>query len=197
MEFVFKKIGFYFKEFIYRNVSARRVFWVMVLTYLVYGVILLIVIPELMAFTGGQPIFNILPFGYSDGYVNEILLKMGEEGRKAYMYHLVPIDIFFPFLFAYGNSILVGYLLNRLQALNGRFIYLCLIPVFASWFDYLENLGVMTMLIKYPDVTDPLIQFCNFFSVAKSLLVTLNFVMLLVILFLIWKRKKLLYDRRD
>jgi hypothetical protein len=68
-----------------------------------------------------------------------------------------------------------------------------LLPVFASWFDYLENLGVWFMLVKYPDVPNALIQFSDFFSVAKSMLITIYFAVLVVIFFLIWKRKKTLF----
>jgi len=194
MDHLLKKFSLYYSEFILRNIQAKWVIFWLVLTYLIYSVLLFIIIPDLMVFTGGKPIFNVMPFGYSEEYVKTILSMMGEEGRKSYLHHLIPVDLFFPFMFAYSNFILTGYLLNRLAALRGGFIYLCLLPVFASWFDYLENLGVMAMLMKYPEESNALVQFCDFFSVTKSLLITIYFGVLLMILFLIWKRKKRLFD---
>jgi hypothetical protein len=170
------------------------VFW-FALTYFLYSLLLFVVIPDLMNYTGGNPVFNIMPLGYTSDYVDSLLHRMGEQGRHAYLYHLIPVDLFFPFLFAYSNFILTGYLLGRLEALRGGFIYLCLLPVFASWFDYLENLGVMAMLVNYPNQSNALIQFSDFFSVTKSLLITIYFCVLAVIFFLIWKRKKSLFDR--
>lgn len=192
-----KKLNFYYKEFIYRNIGGKRVLYWFLLTYFIYGVLLLVVIPELMSFSGGKPVFNVLPFGYNVEYANSLLFALGEEGRRAYLYHLIPIDLFFPFLFAYSNAILTGYLLNRLQRLNSKIIYLCLIPVFASWFDYLENLGVMAMLLKYPNETELLVQFSDFFSVAKSLLITIYFAVLFALFFLFFRRKKSFVDKPE
>jgi hypothetical protein len=194
MERLLKRFSLYYTEFILRNIQAKWVIFWLILTYFIYSVLLFVIIPELMAFSGGKLIFNIMPFGYSEEYVKELLSTMGEVGRKNYLHHLIPVDLFFPFMFAYSNFILTGYLLNRLEAVRDGFKYLCLLPVFASWFDYLENLGVMAMLVKYPDESNALVQFCDFFSVTKSLLITIYFVVLLTILFLIWKRKKRLFD---
>lgn len=194
MERLLKRFSLYYTEFILRNIQAKWVIFWLILTYFIYSVLLFVIIPELMAFSGGKLIFNIMPFGYSEEYVKELLSTMGEVGRKNYLHHLIPVDLFFPFMFAYSNFILTGYLLNRLEAVRDGFKYLCLLPVFASWFDYLENLGVMAMLVKYPDESNALVQFCDFFSVTKSLLITIYFGVLLTILFLIWKRKKRLFD---
>lgn len=195
MKRILRRFIFFYQEFIFQNTGTKRVVFWFALTYLLYSVLLFVVICDLMKYTGGNPVFNIMPFGYSNDYVNSLLLRMGERGRHAYLYHLIPIDLFFPFLFAYSNFILTGYLLGRLDALRGGFIYLCLLPVFASWFDYLENLGVMAMLINYPLESNALIQFSDFFSVAKSLLITVYICILATILFFIWRRKKSLFDR--
>jgi len=193
MEKLLKRFSLYYSEFIFRNIQVKWVLFWFVVTYLVYSALLFIVVPELMTYTGGKPIFNIMPFGYSDEYVKGVLEMMGEKGRHAYLYHLIPIDLFFPFMFAFSNCILTGYLLSRLHALRGHFIYLCLVPVFASWFDYLENLGVMALLLKFPNDTDAWIQLASFFSVVKSLLITIYFLVLATILLLIVKRKNSLF----
>lgn len=182
MEGLFRKIIFYYKEFIYRNIGAKRVLIWFVFTYSIYALILLMSIPEVMSFAGGMPVFNIMPFGYSAEYAMKLLLTLGNEGRSVYLFRQVPVDLFFPFLFAAGNTLLIGFLLNKINRLKGGFIYLCLIPVFASWFDYLENLGVMAMLINYPENSTLLIHFTSLFSVAKSLLITVNFVTIFLIL---------------
>jgi len=196
MENLIKKLIFYYEEFLYRNIGGKRVLIWFVLTYTIYTLLLLVSIPEVMSFSGGMPIFNIMPFGYTDEYAMKLLFTLGNEGRNAYLFHQIPIDLFFPFLFALSNCILTGFLLNKLNHLKGNYVYLCLIPVFASWFDYLENIGVMAMLLHFPDVTSSMIQFSDFFSVAKSLLITLYFIVLFFILLFVL-RKKLLPKQID
>lgn len=185
MEGLYRKIIFYYKEFISRNLSGSRVLIWFILTYLIYALMLLVSIPRVMSFAGGMQIFNILPFGYNEGYAMKLLHTLGSEGRRVYLHQQILIDLFFPFLFAFGNCLLTGFLLKKLNYLKGGFIYLCLIPVFASWFDYLENIGVMAMLLRFPDISVTLIQVSSFFSVAKSLLITIFFVVLMVLLILI------------
>lgn len=188
MEGLYRKIIFYYKEFISRNLRGSRVLIWFILTYLIYALMLMVSIPKVMSFAGDMQIFNILPFGYNEEYAMKLLYALGNEGRRVYLYQQILIDLFFPFLFAFGNCLLTGFLLKKLNYLKGGFIYLCLFPVFASWFDYLENIGVMAMLLRFPDVSVTLIQVSSFFSVAKSLLITIFFVVLFVLLFLISKK---------
>jgi hypothetical protein len=180
-----RRIDFYFKEFVYRSIKRKRVLIWVVITYSIYAFILFVSIPSVLKFSGGLNTFNIMPFGYSSEYVMKLLFTLGVEGRHAYLFHQIPLDLIFPFIFAYGNCLLIGYLLNKINSLNGKLIYLSLLPVFASWFDYLENIGVMTMLLKYPNVSEFVIQITDFFSVTKSLLMNIFFVVLFAILVLV------------
>jgi len=180
-----RRIDFYFKEFIYRNINGKRVLIWVIITYLIYAFILFVSIPSVSKFTGGMSTFNMMPFGYSSEYVMKLLFTLGSEGRHAYLFHQIPLDLFFPFIFAFGNCLLIGFLLNKINSLKGKLMYLCLLPVFASWFDYLENIGVMTMLLNFPNVSEFVIQFTEFFSVTKSLLMNIFFFVLFVLFVLV------------
>ena len=182
MERLLRKFVFYYREFLSANIGGKKVLILFILTYLVFGLMLFVTVPEIMSYAGGMRIFNSMPFGYSVEYANNLLSALGETGRHAYLYNQIPIDLFFPFLFGFGNCLLLAYLLNKLDSLHLGYIYLCLIPVFASWFDYLENLGILAMLNSYPNTSPFLIQFSNLFSVGKSLLASIYFVILFIVL---------------
>ena len=182
MERLIRRIDFHFKEFIYRNISRRRVLIWVVITYLFYAFILLVSVPSILTYTNGMNTFNMMPFGYSSEYVMKLLITLGSEGRHVYLLHQIPLDLIFPFIFAFGNCLLIGFLLNKMNSLKGNLLYLCLLPVFASWFDFLENIGVMTLLFNYPNVSELVIQFSDFFSVTKSLLMNIFFFVLFVML---------------
>jgi hypothetical protein len=60
------------------------------------------------------------------------------------------------------------------------FYGLVFIPVFAGVMDYLENVGLISMLISQP--TTILVQLTSGFSVLKSMSTTLYFVILMIVL---------------
>lgn len=187
---------FYYREFLSANIGGKKVLILFVLTYLVFGLMLFVTVPDIMSYAGGMKIFNSMPFGYSAKYAETLLFALGEEGRHAYLVQQIPIDLFFPFLFGFGNCLLLAYLLNKLNSLYGGLIYLCLIPIFTSWFDYLENLGITGMLHTFPDTPLFLIQISNLFSVTKSLLASIYFVILFIVLISLGiKRLQLLRNR--
>jgi len=182
MERLLRKFVFYYREFLSANIGGKKVLFFFILTYLILGVMLFVTVPNVMSFAGGLKIFNIMPFGYSTQYAKDVLAALGNEGRQVYLYQQIPINLFFPFLFGFGNCLILAYLLNKLNSLYAGYIYLALIPIFASWFDYLENLGILTMLNSYPDTPNYLIQFSNLFSVAKSLFATIYYVILFIVI---------------
>lgn len=176
------RIVFHYKELIYRNINGGKVLTFLVLTYIVYALMLLITIPKVMGFSGGLKIFDMMPFGYSTKYANSLLNSLGEEGQHIYLFQQIPLDLIFPFLFGVGNCLLLAYFLNKLNRLKDKYLYLCMLPLFASSFDYLENFGIISMLFNYPNLSDLLVQTTSLFSVAKSLLTTVYFVVLIVVM---------------
>jgi len=150
---------------------------------------LTITIPQVMRFSEGMKLLDMMPAGYSAEYVNTLLNTLGEDGRNAYLFHQIPVDMVYPFLFAVSYCLLLAYFLDKLGKLESRLFYFCLLPLFSGFFDYGENIGIITMLNSYPDNSDLLTQVTNVFSVLKSAITTLYFVSLLVCLIAVGKRK--------
>ena len=160
-----------------------------VLTNLVYGFMLLITIPQVMSFSGGMKIFDLMPMGYGPEYAGSLLQKLGIEGRSAYLYNQIPVDLIYPFLFGITYCLLLAYLLNQLNSLKAESFYLCTLPLMAGLFDYLENLGIINLLVSYPHLSVHSIQITNFFTVFKSLLSTISFIVLIMILIIFGFKK--------
>ncbi len=167
------------KEIIRNNIQGKKVLILFILTNLVYASMLLLTIPKVMNFSGGMNILDMLPTGYDYEYVNSLFLALGKEGRAAYLYNQIPVDMLYPFLFGIGNCLLLAYLFNKIQKLNGPLIYLCLIPLFGSFFDYLENIGVIALLLHYPDFSNFSVTLTNYFTIIKSVLTTVFFMVLI------------------
>ena len=191
MRLLIRRLNFHIKELVYRNIEGKKVLFLVIFTNFVYGFMLLVTIPKVLSFSAGMKLFDLMPMGYDPDYAGELLDKLGVAGRNAYLFNQIPVDLIYPFLFGITYCLLLAYLLNQLNSLKDEYFYLCLLPPMAGLFDYLENLGIINMLITYPHLSVPAIQITAFFTVFKSLLSTISFSVLIVILVMVGVKKLL------
>ena len=170
------------KKLILRNLNGKRIFILFILTSIVYTIMLTVTIPKVMGFAGGMKLLDMLPTGYTTDYVNSLLTALGAEGRKTYLYQQIPLDLIYPCLFGITYCLLYAFIINKLGKQDSFLFYLCFIPVFAGFFDYLENIGIITILKSYPENSSTMSQLTNIFSISKSTLTTIYFVALLIAL---------------
>ena len=168
------------REFIYRNITGKKVLLLFILTNIIYAIMLIITIPQVMSFSNGMKLLDMMPAGYSAEYVKLLLTTLGEEGRSAYLFYQIPLDMIYPLLFGISYSLVLAYFLNKLDKLNGPLFYLSLLPMVAGFFDYMENMGIIMMLTNYPDVSDLAATTTNVFTILKSLFTTVSFTVLLL-----------------
>ena len=173
------------REIIAKNSSGKKVALLFVITNLIYAFMLLVTIPKTVAYSGGMKLLDMMPQGYDSEYVNELFSKLGKEGRDVYLFNQIPVDMIYPFLFGITYSLLIAYFLKKLDKLYTSFLFLCLIPIIAGIADYLENIGIVTMLNDYPDLSVVHISTTNIFSIIKSVSTTLFFIVLIVIIILV------------
>lgn len=182
MKLLIQRLNFHLKEWIYRNVNGKKVLLMLIGTNLLCGYMLLISIPKVLTFSGGMKIPDMMPTGYDPEYIFKLFEKLGEKGRDTYLYEQIPVDLFYPFFFGITYCLLIAYLLQRLQLLKSEPYYLCLLPLMGGFFDYMENFGIIHMLVDYPVVSISIIQTAAFFTVIKSLLSSICFILILVLL---------------
>jgi len=169
-------------KLIKRNLYGKKVLLLFILTNIIYAVMLTITIPNVMSFSGGLKIMDMLPTGYNPEYVNTLMKALGEKGRDAYLFEQIPVDMVYPLLFALSWCLVLAYILKKLGKLDGILFCLCFIPVFAGIFDYCENIGIINILNSYPTNSDLLSQTTSVFSVLKSSCTTLYFFILIICL---------------
>lgn len=156
---------------------------------MVYVFMLTVTIPWVMGFSGGMRLFDMMPMGYDPEYALLLLDKLGEAGRRVYLYNQIPVDLLYPLLFGLTYCLLTAWFLNKLNILKAEAFYLCLLPLLAGLFDYLENFSIIKMLISYPYLTDTVLQTGAFFTVFKSLFSTISFTVLIVLMITYMYRK--------
>ena len=169
-------------DIIKRNMSGRKISVLFILTNILYVIMLTITIPKVMSYAGGMNLPDMMPAGYSAGYVNSLLNNLGEKGRDVYLYNQIPLDMIYPFLFGTTYCLLLAFIIKKLGKKESNLFYLCYIPLFAGLFDYFENIGIIMLLVSYPDNAIILSQTTNIFSVLKSTFTTISFIILIICL---------------
>lgn len=173
------------KKIIVRNATGKKVLLLFILTSAVYLIMMTVTIPNTMAFSGGLKILDMMPGGYDTTYINTLFVALGENGRKTYLYHQIPVDMVYPFLFGISYCLLMGYFLEKLGKIKSSYFLLCLLPLIAGTADYLENFGIIVLLNTYPEQTMASMGLTSAFSLFKSITTTLSFLVLLGILLLL------------
>lgn len=136
-----------------------------------YIVMLTITIPCVQYFANGEQVPDLLPMGYSSGYLYSFLNIIGEEGRNAYLIQL-GIDVIYPFSLSY--VLYIGFSRYFADRKNlARTITIAL-----TWsimiFDYLENLMIFLQIFFFPDPIHILGTMAPVFSIIKSMATTIT-----------------------
>ncbi len=173
------------KEIIQRNISGKKVLLFFILTNLVYLIMLTITIPKTMEFSNGMKLLDMIPTGYNAEYIFTLFRTLGEDGRRVYLFNQIPVDMIYPGLFGISYCLIIAYFLNKLNKLNSGFFYLCILPIIAGFADYLENIGIITLLNNYPNLSQNLMSATNIFSIIKSTTTTILFIAIIIILIML------------
>jgi hypothetical protein len=168
------------RNLIKRHLIGSRILILFILSIAVYVFMLTVTIPEVMNYSGGMKLLDMMPTGYNAEYINTLLKALTENGRHAYLFHQIPVDMVYPILFAVSNCLILAYFLNKLKVLDSLLFFFCFLPLLAGLFDYLENIEIITMLKTFPNNPPLLSQTTNVFSVLKSGFTTFYFIVLII-----------------
>lgn len=155
------------KSFIYflTTYTTKRNITIGIILIVIFNVMLLPKFPKLVS-TKKVAVKSILDlkFSYTADTVYTIFEDLGEIGRNAYQSSEIIIDFPYAIIYGFTYAFLILFLLkiNKLYKLY----YLSLVPFFISWFDILENTGILIMLSKYPTKLETI---CNLTSTFTSL----------------------------
>jgi hypothetical protein len=106
-------------------------------------------IAELIRITGGVGAPDMEIFCTPD-QVYAFLAVMGEAGRAFYLTHIALLDMLVPFFYALFLSTAITWFLNRWLPAGSRWHRLNVVPVIGGICDYLENFGIIAMILAWP-----------------------------------------------
>jgi hypothetical protein len=162
-----------------KNLQGKKVLMLFILTNLIYAIMLGLTIPIVSGYAAGLKLLDMMPMGYDFDYVNTLFNTLGPKGREMYLYRQLPVDMVYPALFGISYCLLLAFFLKKLNKFNSKLFYLCLLPLFTGLADYMENIGIINLLTTYPNLTSGIVTTTAFFSLFKSSITTLYFLILM------------------
>lgn len=179
------------------KLNGELVILLFAVTSIVYTIMLTITIPQVMSYSGGMKLLDMIPAGYDAAYVDALLNAIGEKGRDAYLFNQIPVDMVYPLFFGVSYCLIFAYILKKLEKVDSKLFYICFLPLLAGLFDYCENIGIITLLKSYPDNSKLLAQTTNVFSVLKSSFTTIYFILLISSLIVLGFKKLPVKDKSN
>lgn len=149
--------------------------WVIVFLFLVIAI-------NAFALPVIYPRFETLDLqsSYSPERAYQLIASYGEEGRQYYTLIELTLDAIYPLLSALMFSSLTIFLFRRVFPLNSFWQKLPLLGLIVMLVDYLENTGIVVMLLSYPRRLDLVAQAANMFTVAKFGLSQLELILIVI-----------------
>ena len=145
---------------------------------LAYLFMLLVTLPHLLRLSGGSPIPDLMPGGYTAQQLHELFERLGEQGRAFSLGVQLPLDTVFASLLAIACARADLGLLRRLGVRPAPRRTLLALPIVAGLLDYLENLCIAAMLLRHPAPPGALAVASSTATVLKSPLVSCSLVLL-------------------
>jgi len=105
----------------------------------------------IMAFAANNHVTPLdLMFFYTPTQAFEMMEKYGEAGRAVYLKIELTADIIYPIIYTLFYGLLISWLFQRGFRSNSNMQKWNVMPVGAWFFDLLENVGIVSMLVIYP-----------------------------------------------
>jgi len=172
------------RRFLEKYLNSKTLIIFGTLTIIIYIFMLWVSMPKIAIYSDGMPMFDMMFSGYDQNYALKFMKTLGEEGRNAYLFPQLTIDLFFPLAYVPTFILLICIFLKKTNLFSKPIFYISLLPLFTGIFDYGENLSVIFMLCSFPYVSQSITEFSSMCTVLKS--TTLMADMLLIALCFIW-----------
>lgn len=128
--------------------------WRVILLMIAESLMMFYIMPVaagIMAFAANNSVMPLdLMFFYTPAQAFEMMDKYGEAGRSIYLRIELTADIIYPIIYTLFFGLLLSWLFQRAFNPESPMQKWNVMPVGAWFFDLLENVGIVSMLMMYP-----------------------------------------------
>lgn len=131
-------------------------------------------------------------FHYTAEKAYQMLNAYGAQGREVYLWGIAPVDIAIPIIYSLFFAVLISFIFQRTFSPTNPIQYLSLLPFVMAIADYVENTGIVSMLLAYPVRLEVVATIAGYFTSIKQIIFPLILVAVLMgIVAWVWKRVSL------
>ena len=120
---------------------------------------------RITALSGGLGVPDLL-HGFTADDLHARFEAFGDEGRALY-FRAELVDLVYPLVYGFFFAFLIALAARRLLREDSPWRLLCLLPLAATFLDYLENACFFTLLLRWPTRADAVAQLASAFNLGK------------------------------
>jgi len=154
-------------DFINKRARGGSVLLWFVIQLTIFTVFITLLSPRFKEFSSGIETLDLTNF-YSVTYVQELFKSTSIAGLNYYLRYFSTLDLFYPAIYSFSYALIVAYLLKKLALLEFKFQLLIVFPFISAFFDYLENFGMIYMILYHPDFSKTAAMLTSWFSMLKG-----------------------------
>lgn len=178
-------------------ISGRWVLAILTASIALWAAMVFGTLAHLRQMAGGIDPFDVRPLGYGTAQARALLDALGEPGREFYANVQLRIDAIYPATYALSRALLLWWVTApgrlRVAPIPTTLRLLLLCPSFAAaGFDYAENALIARMLAVGPTIDSAVIESASQMTLVKSLISSLNEMLVIVLALLAalrWRRQ--------
>ena len=156
-----------FKNFLLEFSTKKMLIVSLILTYGIYGLMLVLTAPRVTAHTGGMTLPDLMPLGYDHAYMVELYRRLGEAGSEAYRTQIA-LDMVYALFFWMNTTLLIVFLYKKLHYENARFFWwILLFPFLAGMLDVVENIFFYSFTLSHNFITPSVVKASSVISIGK------------------------------
>ncbi|MBK9722312.1 MAG: hypothetical protein IPO78_11965 [Saprospiraceae bacterium] len=138
--------------------------------------------------SGGTGPIDLL-FLYSPNTINSMLQAYGEAGRTAYLQFELSWDLLYPIVYTLLFIFSLSWLFKKALLKNNPLQYFNILPIGGWLFDLFENLSIVTMIAKYPNIPIILPWLSTSFTILKWMFAMATLLLLFIGLIAYFKKR--------
>jgi hypothetical protein len=166
-----------------KRISNLRTFFI-----LLAAVIILIIVPDFFKtpisplkfeeYSRGLKMLD-MTINYSPEDAYNLIENYGKQAIAYYLYVMQPFDVLIPAILGLFLCVTITLLLRNI--IKDKYLTIIYIfPIIGWLLDYMENVGVITMLINYPSRIIIVARITNLFTIIKAIFSTVNIIIICI-----------------
>jgi len=173
-----------------KNSSPKIFVPLLAIGFVLQAYMLIVLNPKILAITNGLVPLD-LKMGFSVNYAIQFLQSLGDEGKSIYLNQFLLTDWFFSLISGIAWSLFLTWFYKNAFSSTSNLQKFGIIPLFITFFDYIENFCFVYLTMNDPDFNIALSKVASVSGVIKNFIFIITIIQILFLLLVLIKKRYL------